>query len=189
MARLHGARYTLVPKAAMRRMTKDIGGATVDGVLNTPNGPDAARERLVEIETLVAKLLDAMSATTRDASQRRIGQLEAERGTLRSELGALDRLALTEAEAAALLRENTTFLAGLEKAIRSGTVASHRAAQRTGSRDQPRGSQRGDPHLHRACRSQRYASREDGGVQGSDGVIHIASPLEPVVAVTGIRRA
>jgi DNA invertase Pin-like site-specific DNA recombinase len=96
---------------------------------------DAARARLAAIETHVAKLLDTMSAATRDASQRRIGQMEVERRTLRNELEAFDRLALTESEAAALVRENAAFLAELEKAIRSGTVAERQAAVRRCVRD------------------------------------------------------
>jgi hypothetical protein len=43
---------------------------------------------------------------------------------------ALDRSALTETEALALVRENATFLVGLERSIRSATVAERQAAVR-----------------------------------------------------------
>jgi DNA invertase Pin-like site-specific DNA recombinase len=91
---------------------------------------DAARARLEVIEAHMARLLDTMSVATKDASQRRIGQLEAERRDLRNELEALDRLALTEAEAAALAKDAAAFLGGLEQALRAGTVAERQAAVR-----------------------------------------------------------
>jgi DNA invertase Pin-like site-specific DNA recombinase len=109
-----------------RAVRQSVGGQNND--LETRRR--AAQERITAIDALVAKLLDTVSASTREASQRRIAQLDGERRGLRSELESLDRLGLTDSEAEGLVRENAAFLAGLEHLIQSGTVGERQAAVR-----------------------------------------------------------
>jgi hypothetical protein len=81
-------------------------------------------------KALVAKLLDSVTQATREASQRRVGQLVTERRELRSELESLERLRMSEQETPALVVDTAAFLAGLAERLERGELGERQAALR-----------------------------------------------------------
>jgi len=88
------------------------------------------KARLTEIDALAAKLLDALSPATKEASERRVAALETERREIRSQLESLERQGLSEQEARATTEETARFLAGLGAALAGPEVAHRQAALR-----------------------------------------------------------
>jgi len=122
--RFSGARGERALAAAVQKAV----GIEAGGLAGRQAKLDARRER---IEATERNLVDNITEGTREALERRLKELRAEREQLVLEAESLEQLRLSGVELEGLITETRTFLLGLEEVLRGGSnPARHAALQR-----------------------------------------------------------
>ncbi len=101
-----------------KELAREFGSALQTDTTDLKEARERAREKIAQIDADVARLLDHISAGTREAIEERITTLRGERSAARGRIEELDRIEVSRVEADALVEEVGAFVNGLEWMLR-----------------------------------------------------------------------
>lgn len=97
-----------------KELAREMGSALQTDTRDLKEARERARQEIDRIDADVARLLDHLSAGTRDLIEERIATLRGEKTAARERIEELDRIEVSRVEAEALVQEVGAFVEGLE---------------------------------------------------------------------------